>query len=48
METLELFEGTAEHHRLGPAAVVLRGFALPYVPDLTTAFPPAVASLEGW
>lgn len=48
MEALDLFEETAEHHRIGPAAVVLRGFALPYVPDLTTAFPPAVASLEGW
>ncbi|AVA35578.1 DNA oxidative demethylase [Cupriavidus metallidurans] len=42
MGTLELFEETAEHHRLGPAAVVLRGFALPYVPDLM----PAIAGIE--
>jgi alkylated DNA repair protein (DNA oxidative demethylase) len=44
METLELFEATAPDpcQRLGPAAMVLRGFALPYVRELI----PAIAGIE--
>lgn len=44
METLELFEVTArnQRQRLGPAAMVLRGFALPYVRELM----PAIAGIE--
>lgn len=39
METLELFEAAAgpTRQRLGPAAMVLRGFALPYVRDAISA-----------
>ena len=39
METLELFEAPAQDpcQRLGPSALVLRGFALPYVPELMPA-----------
>lgn len=37
METLELFETTAQNQRPGPAAMVLRGFALPYVRELMLA-----------
>jgi alkylated DNA repair protein (DNA oxidative demethylase) len=39
METLELFEAAAQNprQRLGPAAMVLRGFALPYVRDVMIA-----------
>lgn len=39
METLELFEAAAQNprQRLGPAATLLRGFALPYVRELMIA-----------
>jgi alkylated DNA repair protein (DNA oxidative demethylase) len=39
METLELFEAPAQpaRQRLGPAAMVLRGFALPYVREAMSA-----------
>ncbi|MCJ0762517.1 DNA oxidative demethylase AlkB [Variovorax terrae] len=37
MQSLELFEATAQNQRLGAAAMVLRGFALPHVPDLMLA-----------
>lgn len=37
MPTLDLFDEPAEDLRLGPAAVVLRGFALPFVPQLLPA-----------
>jgi alkylated DNA repair protein (DNA oxidative demethylase) len=39
METLELFEASAQSLRqpLGPAAMVLRGFALPYVQEVMPA-----------
>ena len=44
MPSLDLFEGTAqnERQRLGPAAVVLRGFALPCVRELL----PAIDAIE--
>ena len=44
METLELFEAPmrASHQRLGPAAMVLRGFALPYVQGVM----PAIAVIK--
>lgn len=42
METLELFDTTAENQRLGPDAVVLRGCALPYVGELL----PAITRIE--
>jgi alkylated DNA repair protein (DNA oxidative demethylase) len=44
METLELFETAArnQRQRLGPAAIVLRGFALPHVRELM----PAIAGIE--
>jgi alkylated DNA repair protein (DNA oxidative demethylase) len=42
METLGLFEAAAQNQRLGPAARVLPGFALPYVLDLM----PAIADIE--
>lgn len=37
METLELFETVAEDQRLGSAAMVLRGFALPHASELLSA-----------
>ncbi|MGE8046832.1 DNA oxidative demethylase AlkB [Pseudomonas monteilii] len=37
MATLDLFETPAQNQRLGPAAMVLRGFALPYVRELMPA-----------
>lgn len=39
METLDLFEAEArdQRQRLGPAAMVLRGFALPYVQQVLPA-----------
>ncbi|NIM43585.1 MAG: DNA oxidative demethylase AlkB [Hydrogenophaga sp.] len=37
METPELFEPTEREQRLGPGAVLLRGFALPWVPELLAA-----------
>lgn len=39
MQTLELFEAAEQNprQRLGPAAMVLRGFALPYVHELVPA-----------
>jgi len=39
MKTLELFEAAAQNsrQRLGPAAMVLRGFALPYVREVMIA-----------
>ncbi len=39
METLELFEAPAQpsHQHLGSAAIVLRGFALPYVQEVMPA-----------
>ncbi|MFT3813918.1 MAG: DNA oxidative demethylase AlkB [Acidovorax sp.] len=37
MRTLELFEAEAPNQRLGAAAMVLRGFALPCVQDLMSA-----------
>ena len=43
METLDLFEPTEREQRLGPGAVLLRGFALPQVPALVAAIA-AVAS----
>ena len=42
METLELFETMAQNQRLGPAAMLLRGFALPYVQELM----PAIAVID--
>jgi alkylated DNA repair protein (DNA oxidative demethylase) len=44
METRELFEAPAQNpcQRLGPAAMVLRGFALPYVQELM----PAIGVIE--
>lgn len=44
MPSLDLFEATAqdERQRLGPAAMVLRGFALPRVPELL----PAIDAIE--
>ena len=42
MQTLELFEAAAPDQRLGPAALVLRGFALPYVREAV----PAIAAIE--
>lgn len=44
METLEIFEAPvhAPYQRLGPAAMVLRGFALPYVQDVL----PAIAAID--
>ena len=45
MPTLELFEAEAPNQRLGPAAMVLRGFALPYVRELLPAVD-AVAALS--
>lgn len=43
MQTPELFdEATAPNLRLGPAALVLRGFALPYVRELM----PAIEAIE--
>lgn len=44
METFELFEATTQNQcqRLGSAAMVLRGFALPYVSELI----PAIALIE--
>lgn len=46
MRTLELFEAPSEplHQRLGPAAVVLRGFALPYVREVIPAIDVIVAA----
>lgn len=43
METLDLFEPTEREQRLGPGAVLLRGFALPQVPAMVAAIA-AVAS----
>lgn len=45
MSSLELFETTEQERRqrLGPAAMVLRGFALPYVSDLILAIDGIVA-----
>ncbi|WP_338801905.1 DNA oxidative demethylase AlkB [Pseudomonas sp. RSB 5.4] len=37
MRTLELFETPAQNLRLGPSAIVLREFALPYMSELMTA-----------
>lgn len=37
MQTEPLFETPVRHERLGPAAAVLRGFALPYVDELLPA-----------
>lgn len=45
MPTLELFEAEAPNQRLGPAAMVLRGFALPHVRELLPAVD-AVAALS--
>ena len=42
METPDLFETSAPDQRLGPAAMVLRGFALPLVQELM----PALAGIE--
>lgn len=43
MQTPELFDAaTAPNQRLGPAALVLRGFALPYVRELM----PAIEAIE--
>lgn len=43
MQTPELFdEATAPNQRLGPAALVLRGFAMPYVRELM----PAIEAIE--
>lgn len=44
METLDLFDAAMQdpRQRLGPAAMLLRGFALPYVPELM----PAIADIE--
>lgn len=42
METLDLFEPTEPQQRLGPGAVLLRGFALPRVPELLAA----IAAIE--
>ncbi len=42
MSTLELFEATAPDLRLGQAVMVLRGFALPYVPEVM----PALAAID--
>jgi alkylated DNA repair protein (DNA oxidative demethylase) len=42
MQSLELFETTEQRQRLGPAAMVLRGFALPYVRELM----PAIEAIE--
>ncbi|MBS0367081.1 MAG: DNA oxidative demethylase AlkB [Proteobacteria bacterium] len=43
METLDLFDPGTQHRRqhLGPAAMVLRSFALPFVPELL----PAIANV---
>ena len=40
MQTLDLFNNNAsgQHHRLGPSAMVLRGFAVPHACELMSAF----------
>jgi len=45
METPDLFEPTERHQRLGPGAVLLRGFALPQADELVAAIA-AVASVS--
>ncbi|MFM0718944.1 DNA oxidative demethylase AlkB [Paraburkholderia strydomiana] len=42
IETLEFFGAMAGHQRLGPDAMVLRGFALPFVSELM----PSIADVE--
>ncbi|GAB2475739.1 DNA oxidative demethylase AlkB [Comamonas humi] len=37
MQTPDLFDTAGDRHRLGPGAVVLRGFALPFVDELLSA-----------
>lgn len=43
MQTFELFDSAAWNQQLGPASMVLRGFALPYVDDVMPAIDAIVA-----